>query len=618
MPKLTLRLLTSLVILSLGLFAPRLYAEEIRFPPGAAVVNVVTDLGIDNTGKTDVAPQLNAIIEKLAKNPCVLYFPNGTYLVASRVRGWQTMVRKDGNYKVGPFLIGESRTETVIRLKDGTWPKDPFGDTASLPQSIDEQVVLYSGDLTNTTFRQIIQNLTVNIGRNNAGATGIVYIASNSGHLDRVDIVSEDGQGAIGLALTGEENGPGLVRDVSIRGFKRGIYSHTPYNFVLHDIKVLSTGPCLINKGRLTIEDFKGARSSPGAAIITLKSMTLVGAQLVGKGDAAIENTGLLYARNITASGFSKALSVRKGQTPAPTSTKIGEYTSTAPTGLFQARQASLGLEIRKTPHLPWENDPDKWINLRDVKTADKSWATAFQEAIDTPGKTHLLLPIDSDPKQRYGLEGPVYVRGDISRIVGTSGRFDEKSVGKGTLIIEDGTSPIVVIENMFNFPNIIIRTNRTVILDTVLMVRSKDKIICEGGGEVFLNTTSPDIVVNHPDARVYARQFNHETTNLGVSVQQGSMWILGWKSENLGMRGEVGPGGRLEILGFDSYEVGRDSAKTPIFNVTDGLFSIANLDQHGKTKYDELVRETRKGETRSFSAQQNPEGHNIGLYTGY
>ncbi len=289
---LTLRFIGLIAASLASLFSPtgELTAEEIQFPPGANVVNVVTDLGIDNTGQSDVAPQLNAIIEKLAKQPCVLYFPKGTYLVASRVRGTHNLVRKEGNYKVGPFLIGESRTETVIRLKDGTWPKDPFGDVDTLTKTIDEQVVLHSGDSTNTTFRQIIQNLTVNIGRNNAGATGIVYITSNNGHLDGVDIVSEDGQGALGLALTGIENGPGLVRDVAIRGFKRGIFAATPYNFVLHDITVLSSGPSLINKGRLSIEDLMATRSTPGPAIINRGSMTMLGAKLVGDGDDALAN----------------------------------------------------------------------------------------------------------------------------------------------------------------------------------------------------------------------------------------------------------------------------------------------------------------------------------------
>ena len=102
MTKPVFRILTPLFILALG-FRALLSAEEIRFPPGAEIVNVVTDLAIDNTGKTDVAPQLNAIIEKLAKTPCVLYFPKGTYMVGSQVRGAHSLVRRNGNYKVGPF-----------------------------------------------------------------------------------------------------------------------------------------------------------------------------------------------------------------------------------------------------------------------------------------------------------------------------------------------------------------------------------------------------------------------------------------------------------------------------------------------------------------------------------
>ncbi|NJK93182.1 MAG: hypothetical protein HC904_16010 [Blastochloris sp.] len=192
--------------------------DIIRFPASANVINIVETYGVDNTGKTDVTAKLNEIWQSFRKQPVTLYFPKGTYLVSGMVRGFHDTKRGQGQYKAGPYLVGESRTETIIRLKDGTWSNDPFPRLDELPQELDNHVVVHTGDSTNTTFYQVISNLTINTGRNNAGAIGLVYITSNSGHVANVDIISEDGQGAAGVALIGQENGPGMLREYEYPG----------------------------------------------------------------------------------------------------------------------------------------------------------------------------------------------------------------------------------------------------------------------------------------------------------------------------------------------------------------------------------------------------------------
>lgn len=77
--------------------------------------------------------------------------------------------------------------------------------------------------------------------------------------------------------------------------------------------------------------------------------------------------------------------------------------------------------------------------------------------------------------------------------------------------------------------------------------------------------------------------------------------------------------GGVVEILGFDSYEVGRDQAgTTPAFEVIDGQFSVASVYQAGKASYKHIVNETRNGVLRSFTTGDSPDGKNCILYTGY
>ncbi|NJK93183.1 MAG: hypothetical protein HC904_16015 [Blastochloris sp.] len=409
---------------------------------------------------------------------------------------------------------------------------------------------------------------------------------------------------------------------MNIRGFRRGIYVSTYYQMVLADIHVESSGPALINRGRLVLEDLNATITNPGPAILSNKWLTLVGAKLTGSGAAAIENSGPLYARNVETTGFEKALAVKEGQTPAPDGQEIVEYIAGPASGAFKARPQSLGLEIKKTPVVPWENDPSKWISPQEHKTAETTWSQAMQAAIDTPGKTHLALPFTKDEPERMNLDAPIRIRGDIARVHGTVHRFHPQTDPKSLIIIEDGSAPVVVLENMLNTPGIIIRTNRTVILDSVHLLRPKPgfagDIILEGSGNVFLNSISANIIVRNAASRIFARQFNHEPVSLAVDIPFGKMWILGWKSENLGPRAEVGPEGSLEILGFNSSEVGKNKDLNPAFVVNDGKFSVVNTEQHGTTIHNELVRETRKGVTRNFTIKDSPQGRDCYLYSGY
>ena len=64
--------------------APAQTARTIAFPPGANVVNVVEDLGVDNTGRTDVTDQLNQMYSDFGRHLQVVYFPKGTYRVSGR------------------------------------------------------------------------------------------------------------------------------------------------------------------------------------------------------------------------------------------------------------------------------------------------------------------------------------------------------------------------------------------------------------------------------------------------------------------------------------------------------------------------------------------------------
>ncbi len=595
-----------LSLVSIGLADTK--ANDIRFPPGANVFNVVTDGGLDNTGTIDNTEKLNKLLsEDFGRRLQVMYFPKGTYLISGMVRGKHDQSRKSTSHSHGPWVVGESRIETIIRLKDGTWPTDPF-EGEKLPKVIDQQVAWHTGDCTNTTFNQILHNLTINIGSNNGGATGLVYITSNTGHLSNVDIVSEDGRGALGVALTGSENGPGQLRDVRIRGFKRGLFNVAPYHMAMSNLSIEGAEEVgLLNRGKMAGENIRIDMKGDAVALRNHDWLCLVGGQFTGQGTAAVVNQGHAYLRDIQAQGFARALESKD----APEGLIVTEYASAKPVQLFEG-EPTPPLSIESTPWPRWETDMSKWANAADLREG-RTWTQTFAEAMQQSGKTHLVVPLNYD--DRIALDGPVTIGGDYSRIVGTPARVDaEKTAADAVVIIGDGSAPVVVIQEFMGLPSIIVRTDRDVIIDSV-SVRRGSQIIMEGAGRLFLHNTHAPVVVKNPKARVWARHYNHEAKVLALDVQAGSMWVLGFKAENLHQRAKVGPQGRLEVLGFDSYEVGRDTTSSPIFEVDNGQLRVACLVQHGSRKFDDLVRVSRDGDLRTLKRADNADGFDCVLF---
>jgi hypothetical protein len=620
---------------------------EIVYPPKSGVLNVVTDAGVDNTGKTDVTGKLQKILADRPRYLGIIYFPKGTYLVSGQLLMKVDRSRSPKSHSHGPWLVGQSRRETVIRLKDGTWPKaayDLFKPDARgrYLKTIDKQVVLNTGDCTNTTFNKIVRNLTINIGKGNAGAIGVQYNTSNSGFLGEVDIVSEDGQGVAGLALAGVENGPGQIRNIRIRGFDIGLYNRTSYVIASSDVEIDRPNKLgMLNVGFTAGEGFSFRITRPGAvAIHNVRggTLTLIGTRIKGNAPAktaiAAGNKGMLYLRDIEAEGYAGV--IESGEN------RVGEYYAGKAAGLFHKGKAALKLPIKKTPHLPdYEKDFTKWTSPLDHGAVGDGRADdteAFRKAFNDPGKTHVVVPYG----KRFRVKGRVTVGPDLVRIVGTSGLILSYADENSRIVIGEGKSPLVILDGIRAMPPVEVRTGRTVVICACrpryrIRTKSKDKSVraaakAKGGyghyfagtGDVFLNDDAEPFLVSNAKQHVWVRHFNNELRTtpqiIPAHVKAGAAWILGWKSENLGQRARVEADGALEIFGFHNYRVGRKKlgGDWPIFEIIDGRFSCNILKQSGSQRNQQLVWETRDGEKRVLTVKNNPEGGNCTLYTGY
>ncbi|MBV8887327.1 MAG: hypothetical protein JO235_25485, partial [Chroococcidiopsidaceae cyanobacterium CP_BM_RX_35] len=183
-------------------------AESVEYPSDAGIINV-KNFGAKGNGVTDDTAAIQRSIDQTYRynggdpnNFRILYFPDGIYKVSDQI-SWKRWVT----------IQGQSKANTVIKLRDRA-PGYGVGHT---------KPVLHCHYSNNESFNNSIHNLTIDTGIKNPGAVGIRYNNHNAGTVSNLMIRSGDGTGSVGLDLTEDEFGPGLIKDVTVEGFDKGV-----------------------------------------------------------------------------------------------------------------------------------------------------------------------------------------------------------------------------------------------------------------------------------------------------------------------------------------------------------------------------------------------------------
>ena len=80
-------------------------------------------------------------------------------------------------------------------------------------------------------FFNCIENLTFDVGAGNPGATALQFYSNNTGAVRDCRFIAPEGSGAVGLDLAHRDmNGPLLVRNCEVVGFRRGIVTSRAVN----------------------------------------------------------------------------------------------------------------------------------------------------------------------------------------------------------------------------------------------------------------------------------------------------------------------------------------------------------------------------------------------------
>ncbi|MBV9850876.1 MAG: hypothetical protein JO250_14485 [Armatimonadetes bacterium] len=594
----------------------RLAAENITYPADAGVVNITqAPYNVVPDGKTDVTAAIQRAINDNTGKRTLIYFPNGTYLISATLT--IPLTDAQGHTQYGfTNLQGQSRDGVILRLRDHT-----FTDPAR------PQPVLTSGRHGSADwFNNAESHFTVDTGRGNAGAIGLQFFSNNEGCLRDVTIRSQDGAGVCGLDLAyNDMNGPLLVKNVAVRGFDFGIRTgHTVNSQTLEHVQVQGQGVAgFLNDGQcIAVRDLVSVNAVP-AVVNRGKLLALIDSTLTGTGMAsalpAVSNAGGLFARDIDTSGYKRAIDTTDGGQAGVTGPRVAEFVSQPVVSLFPSPPRSLGLPVRETPDVPWD-DPKTWDGptRHGAKHDDPDISAALQAAIDS-GATTVYIPAGD-----WRIGHTVHIRGNVRRLIGLDPYLipvdPVNSLDAPLFQFDGGRQKTVVMEGLdFGFGNKRVyafqdNSPQTVVLKDLLGWEYRNR---PNAGPLFLE----DVVGGpfHFDRQtVWARQLNQESEGTHVSNAGGQLWILGYKTERGGTLIDTEGGGQTELLGGLCYTTTAGKLAPMFVNADSSVSATMGEVCYDGDPYATILRETRGGVTQTLPASDpGYAGQRLVLYAG-
>lgn len=591
----------------------------------------------------------------------IIYFPKGTYLVSDTIsysmEEFRNFLGSLRHLEMNCQLrfMGESMDETVIRLKD---------NAKGFEHGNDRPVICFmQGEASNIAMTNMLENLTISVGKGNPGATGVRYFANNTGAVRNVRIISEDPEyrGNTGFSVLHEKVSACYVKNVEIVGFNYGIkvmpqFLYTTFEHItLKNQKRVGiyTGNTVIAIRDLKSENFVPAIRMEGF----IGFVSLIDAKLKGGNplDTAIKhNYGQCFLRNIKAEGYESVIADGFNQL-SPVKDYLEEYCSNGPVTLFDCNAKSLNLPVEETPEILWDI-PEDWVSVNSfgaVGDGVHDDTEAIRAALNS-GKPSVYF----NPGQ-YLIDDVIEVPATVHRINFMYGDLASgpnlcKAKGVGAFkVAQDSDEPLIIedlfaFEKFFGFMTFVEHAcKRTLVFSDVHIQAASIYFNTVSGGKVFMENTGCTIGgipgaggrtkklpgeekfpydrttpnFHFVGQKVYCRQINPERSLHEVINDGGLLWVMGCKTEEEGTAYETKNGGQTEVIGA-VFAIGLDKPHPAIINENSDVSVFASTAGMTKAQFWPIpVRETQKGETREMSPDKLPirymRSYTIPLYVG-
>ena len=527
----------------------------------------------------------------------ILYLPRGTYRlsgpVAHTVRPLENDFGMELNRQIR--LMGEGRDLVQLKLDDHC---PAFGE--GVPRPV---LSLISGERSNVAMSNFVRDLTIDTGRGNPDAIALEFFCNNNGALRNLRLRSGDpeGTGRAGLSVSRQLVSGALISDIEVEGFDYGIEVVAARIFTSFENILLrgqrragfhvADNPVSL-RGLISDNTVPAVRISGALGHLVLLDSTLRGGD--ASGTAVDVRAGALFARDVRTEGYGTALREHGGNRIGPPFP--AEYVWPPGMDALGGKNArSLRLPIMDTPDNPHAHSPDKWVAVNDfvaLGDGETDDSPAIQRALDSGAAVLFFQP------GRYRMDRAVTVPASVECVQFlfcdlVAGRPLRDSADIGAFRIEGASETPLFVENLFAWEDwyglhtlIEHASRRTLVVRDVHTQTGAFYVNSVPGGRVFLENVSCTDPVGRRCARfrgqeVWARQFNPERADPEIRVEGGSLWLLGFKTEENGVQFEVTDGGRLEILGgtvnchATAEANSRIDPATPILRVTDAEASM-------------------------------------------
>ncbi len=600
--------LSALTLPVIALASTSAHAENIVYPAGANIINVKTEFGATGDGVTDDTAALQAAIINSFYSRRLVYIPNGTYIVSNTLasnnpqdpfnEGWYAYVK----------IQGQSRAGVIIKLKDSAAGfTDPANPKPVFKYGSEDYGNNYVNGEGNQAFGNGLRNLTVDTGANNTGAIGVDFQGSNFAAVRDITIKTSDAtkRGKVGLYLDRRDNGPALVKNVSVDGFDYGVsmrqeISHFTFEFLT--LTNQKTAGFYLD-GIAAIRKLTSTNTVPAIQVQSNGVLNLIEGTLGGgtSGTSAIALVGAesrALLRDVTATGYARVVTNRGTNV---TGTTLNDWTSDPVDSKHSSLLVSLRLPVEETPAY-FDSTLTNWASVTDYGATsgnnNDDDAAAIQAALNS-GKSTIYFPDGGD----YAIGSTLIVPPSVKHIIAVGNKtFLIAKGGVGTMMrFSGGTAAnTTVIEQMGmggDPANGFEQTDARTVVLTDLGTFSKSIWRNNGGGnKLFLDDVAGgDFIFNKP-AKVWARNWNNEgygdpKTQLKTNTD---IWGLGVKSEGGESFMSLGSNSRLEIFGGFMYSFGVDFNKA-LFRNSEGVFTGSFVTQsYSGGPHDLLVSDTR------------------------
>ena len=162
------------------------------YPQTANTINVVSDMGLDNTGTQDCTAAIVAKIAEIDANlikgllqnnskPEMLFFPAGVYLISDEIVGDAAVMIK-----------GESRDSTIFRLK---------ANSAGYGTAETAKATFRLGHGKHDTYRNYLADFTIEVESGNPGAIALAYTGHNNSAIHNIKIKDISNTALIGISI---------------------------------------------------------------------------------------------------------------------------------------------------------------------------------------------------------------------------------------------------------------------------------------------------------------------------------------------------------------------------------------------------------------------------------